>query len=165
MAAIGFWTDDRVTALVAFHAAGFSCRVIGEMMGASRNAIIGRIYRMGLSPPVVKKAAAPKKKREKRSTASHDQIIHRIVRANGNSNQMRVFASIQRNQYKLRCVEIECLTTFEDLTGCRYPVGDGPFLFCNGPRMEGKSYCLNHAALCFQPPRILTDKAPLREVA
>lgn len=149
-------------------AEGSSCRQIAEALGdTTRNACIGKINRLGLSKPLVKKPFTKKKraKRAKRSSASHDQIIHRIVRANGNSNQMRRMATIQREQYRLRSVEIECTTTFEDLAGCRYPVGNGPFLFCNGPRMDGKSYCVAHAALCFEAPRILTDKAPLREVA
>lgn len=163
---ISNWTKEREETLAKLWAEGSSCRQIAESLGdTTRNACIGKINRLGLSKPLVKKPFVKKKRAAKRSSASHDQIIHRIVRVNGNSNHMRRMETIQRDQYRLRCVEIECTTIFEDLTGCRYPVGDGPFLFCNGPQVEGNSYCRSHAALCWVAPLPFKDKAPLREVA
>lgn len=173
MAAIGFWTEDRVTALVGLYAEGFSCRIISEKLGGTRNAIIGRIHRMKLPAPEVKKPLRPKKARAKKagakkSSANHETMITRIVRSNGNSNQMRVLSVTERAQYKVRCVELEPLNkTLLDLERgeCRQPYGDGPFTFCGHPAKEGSSYCVPHHHLNWQVPRILTDKAPVREVA
>jgi len=34
----------------------------------------------------------------------------------------------------------------EQRTGCAWPIGDGPFLFCNAPVKEGRSWCPHHFA-------------------
>ena len=35
---------------------------------------------------------------------------------------------------------------------CRYPAGDGPFLFCGSPAKEDSSYCPEQHALCYERP-------------
>lgn len=158
---ISNWTKEREETLAKLWAEGSSCRQIAAEFGdVSRNAVIGKIHRLGLSQPLIKKPN-PTKKLAKQSIG---RTIYRIERADRNGS-LRVRQTVEREEYKLRCVEIECTTTFEDLTGCRYPAGDGPFLFCNGPRIDGKSYCVAHNALCWIPPAPVKDKAPLREVA
>lgn len=37
-------------------------------------------------------------------------------------------------------------------TTCRYPIGDGPFVFCGHEKQAGSSYCPGHHALCYVPP-------------
>lgn len=34
---------------------------------------------------------------------------------------------------------------------CRFPFGDGPFLFCAEVQKLGSSYCAEHHAECFRP--------------
>jgi len=45
------WTDDRVAELRERWAKGDSAGVIGKAMGLSRNAIVGKAYRLGLTTP------------------------------------------------------------------------------------------------------------------
>ena len=40
------------------------------------------------------------------------------------------------------------------LNGCRYPSGDGPYLFCGNPQRDGSSYCAYHHKKCnYMPER------------
>lgn len=36
---------------------------------------------------------------------------------------------------------------------CRFPSGDGPFTFCGRVKRDDSSYCREHHALCYIPPR------------
>ena len=170
---ISIWTKEREAVVARLWADGRSAREIAiELGGTTRNAIIGKINRLDLPKPEgkIKKSTNPigRKRLAKRSTASHDVMIHRIVRANSNSNQMRVLSVSERAQYKIRCVEIEPLNkSLLDLekNDCRYAYGDGPFLFCGHPVKDGSSYCILHHHLCWVAPLPVRDRAPLREVA
>jgi GcrA cell cycle regulator len=157
----GLWPEEHAQELTRLVASGMVYRLIAESLNEkfgtahTKNAIVGKVQRLNLTPPA-KEKRPPYVRKPKRSTANkgHHHTVDRIVRANGNSNAMRVIKTVELEQYKLRCVEIECTTTFDDVTGCRYPVGDGPFLFCNGAKTEGSSYCLNHHILCHDKPRV-----------
>jgi hypothetical protein len=43
------------------------------------------------------------------------------------------------------------MKTLLELEGgdCRYPFGDGPFLFCGDPAQDKSSYCSGHHEICF----------------
>lgn len=165
----GGWTVEQSLALERYVGDGDSYSVaaakINEEYGTnfSRNAAIGRANRIGLSAPI-----KPPQPRKPRVYKPKDRTLTRIVRANGNSNAMRIVTLSERTEFKLRCVEIEPLnkTLIELKKGdCRQPYGDGPFTFCGHPARAGSSYCTPHHHLNWEPRRILTDKAPVREVA
>ena len=115
-------------------------QIAAEMAcGFTRNAIIGRIHRLGL----------PLRGQLKRSPRIKRQRIEsiRMVRANSNSNAIRIIESATLESAKLRCAEVEPQNVaLVDLSseGCRYPYGDSPFVFCNHPRIDGQSYCGPH---------------------
>jgi GcrA cell cycle regulator len=46
--ASGFWTLERIKTLVELYVSGMSCKVIGEALGCSKNAVIGKANRLGL---------------------------------------------------------------------------------------------------------------------
>lgn len=43
-----FWTDEKVAELKTLWTKGDSAAVIGKTMGATRNAILGKVHRLGL---------------------------------------------------------------------------------------------------------------------
>lgn len=154
------WTDDRIDRLKALHAEGYSCSQIAADLGdATRNAVIGKVNRLGLHRDrPAKKVAAPRAPRS-RANKGHQHTVTRISRANGNSNALRMFETTVQ-EYKLRCVEIvpRNLTLMDLEPGdCRYAYGDGPMVFCGHPIKAGSSYCVPHHHLCWVPP--VTQKA------
>lgn len=137
------WNDTMDVELRKLHGEGYSSsQIAGFMqMGLSRNAVIGRVFRLGLSRPIVRK------NREAKVARTHKPVV-RIVRANGNSNGFRVNISVETDSFMPRCVEVVPLhAQLMDLNQgqCRYPYGDGPFTFCAQP--AGGSYCPAHTRL------------------
>ena len=45
----GFWTPERLVMLHQLHAAGLPYAEIGQRLGTTKNAISGKVYRMGLN--------------------------------------------------------------------------------------------------------------------
>lgn len=165
------WSERAVVDLTLMWADGLTCKQIGLKLGFTRNAIVGKVQRLKLPVPEGKKAVirkgravGPYKKKSTANTGQH-HLITRIVKANGNSNEMKVTQSITSAQYKLRCVEVKCTVPFADVTGCRYTDGDGPFLFCDGPQQAGSSYCTPHFHLTRQEPKPFLDKVMRRFAA
>jgi hypothetical protein len=171
VAAIGFWTADRIEKMRSLYADGYSCGAIGRDLGASRNAVVGKVHRMGLeSPPgkkydasksLMKKARVPK---QKTKTTTHTHILARIFK-NGSIPQG---LEIIRSKYEMRCVDVVplnlTLAELNDKTQCHYIPGDD-LLYCGHPIMPGSAYCLPHHHLVWVPPAPVKDKAPLREAA
>jgi GcrA cell cycle regulator len=168
------WTDELIAELTRFWAEGYSSSIIAEKLGITRNAVVGKINRLDLPTPLVPKTTrirntgTGERKRAPRQAKPRKQVIKtyqsiRAVRVNGNSDSMRLIMSPVANLPELRCVEIDpLLISLEDIRKgeCRYPYGDGPFLFCGHVAVEGSSYCKPHKALCSEPPR-----APIQRFA
>jgi GcrA cell cycle regulator len=123
-------------------------------MGFTRNAILGKVHRLGISGrecdsnrTYVKKTPAEieatKRKKEERRRERRRAYRAAIVKSTINLGA-------------LRCVEVEPLhKSLADLgrDDCRYPYGDGPYTFCGNPQREGHSYCGPHMALSFRRER------------
>lgn len=164
------WSDDRVAELTRLWAEGYSQSIIAEKLGITRNMVCGKIYRLDLPPPLmpktclerVRRSSSGERKTVRRTPKPPKRVIQnyesvRAVRANGNSNAMRLIKTLTTDLPELRCVEIDPrLVSLEDLRRgeCRYPYGDGPFLFCGHLKLEGSSYCPEHHALCTEAPRV-----------
>lgn len=156
------WSDEHIADLTKLYAEGYSARAIGEKLGFSRNAIIGKARRLGLAPPESKRPVMRKGRELGARKHVERRTISRIV-AGGNYSLKVIKTTEAVEQFKLRCVEVEPQhVSLDDLTGCKYPYGDGPFTFCNHPKLEDSSYCGPHFHLCRELPRKLTDKIFVR---
>ena len=145
------WTDERVELLKTLWAEGLSAaQIANKMGGVTRNAVIGKVHRLGLSG---------------RATPAKPQ------RGCGSSQERReevVQAKPARTEYKPMIPEPDAITALVLDTGdmttvatiknnmCKWPIGDpakDDFHFCGQAAGAGKSYCTYHARLAFQPPQ------------
>jgi GcrA cell cycle regulator len=55
------WTPERIEALVRLWDEGVTTAEIGRRIGVSKNAVIGKVHRIGLVPRVVKEAPQPRR--------------------------------------------------------------------------------------------------------
>lgn len=85
-----FWTDKRVADLRDRWSAGDSASVIADALATTRNAIIGKVHRLGLSVRTVKNDARgknlPTAKRADRDTSNgsvQTQTINRAPKVDG----------------------------------------------------------------------------------
>jgi GcrA cell cycle regulator len=143
------WTEDRTAMLRKLFASGsFSCSGMAAELGngITRNAVIGKMHRLGLTGRIYDRPY-PRKTPEQIEAAKRTKYERRNERRR--AERMSIVKPAV-NLEALRCVEVEPLhKSLADLgrNDCRYPYGDGPYTFCGQPQREGHSYCGPHFAL------------------
>ena len=149
------WTDDRVETLTKLWADGLSAsQIAAELGGVTRNAVIGKVHRLGLSGRA--KAKSPNAARAKRAP-----------RATGYSPRSRVSAKTADG--RAIAINTPSRPPIEDMVApepkklsvvelsdkcCRWPYGDpatDDFHFCGHSPKEDSPYCEYHSRLAFQP--------------
>ncbi len=135
------WTEDRVEQLKQLWSEGLSASQIATRMGGvTRNAVIGKVHRLGLAGRATPTAPKPKivmnepeEVSYRSSNFSLDSLCHGVDRP--------TVSSIGTSQ-------------------CKWPIGDpaaDDFHFCGQSTSSNKPYCAYHSQLAFQP------SAPRRE--
>ena len=67
------WTDERVELLKKLWADGLSAsQIAAELGGITRNAVIGKVHRLGLSGRAKSPSSSAPRPRKARSSGSHD---------------------------------------------------------------------------------------------
>lgn len=109
----------------------------------SRNAVIGRLHRLGLT--VTDYSAMTKPRIVKQRVMSHPRTPMPRIR------KPAVRPVLPAETAALRCAEVVPRhVALMDLgaSDCRYPYGDGNFTFCGHPKLDDCSYCAAHYDLC-----------------
>jgi GcrA cell cycle regulator len=136
------WTNDQVARLRDDFEAGMSGQQMGALYGRTRNSVIGKLNRLGLTRPRIKRTPRP-------------------AGAVGLSRAARMVAQ--------RAIElpaaIEPPPEPAGLVGkplveladgeCRYPLPVEPVMFCSAPALAGSTWCAFHAYHCTRPSRPL----------
>jgi GcrA cell cycle regulator len=154
------WTRERIALLKRRWSRGVSARRIAQALGGgiSREAVLGKIHRLGLAGPAPgRKPAAAEGERRARARAARSRPTARpeatlpprawrlppgpAARAGGYVDDPRVDADIPLPQRR-SLLEL-------DRHACRWPIGDPrspDFLFCGAKPRRGKPYCAAHCA-------------------
>jgi GcrA cell cycle regulator len=154
------WSDKEIAEIKTLWSSGMSASMIGAKMGKSRNAIIGKVHRLGL--PYRKTDPALRLP----SFNSGDKKIIRRSRIKScelkKESEVRVPIPIQRaipvSVEKLP-VEIPewsgnmMLIPLEELRYgmCKWPTGDRNYKFCGCRAKRGKPYCEHHCTMAYLP--------------
>jgi GcrA cell cycle regulator len=137
------WTDERLDALKGHFAAGLTCRQIAAEIGVSRNAVIGKLSRLGLTrdkPP----GAEPRSKRPReRRGRSVPRLQYEMLREVYDEAAFTGGPVVSEH----RCSLFEL-----GKEHCRWPVnGDAEeFSFCGNTPMAGLPYCQGHTRLAYR---------------
>ena len=157
------WTTERVEQLRNYVTAGLTCSQIADEIGVTRNAVIGKIHRLGLSTAGRKPAALAKQMREGPLQARRQTRLVRLLRA---AHAQMAEAAQPRDPLQAPAVAPVIETTqiesarrcsLLELGGdrCRWPLGDpatASFAFCGNDAVTGFSYCVGHARLAYRLP-------------
>jgi GcrA cell cycle regulator len=142
------WTPERVEQLRTCVNAGLSCSQIALEIGVTRNAVIGKINRLGLSPG--SRVAAPGLPRP-RSLRTERMSQRRILRA--------IFAEpvVEMTMIEMAPVESADRCSLLELEHgkCRWPIndpGEVDFAFCGNDAVAGMSYCAGHVRVAYRFP-------------
>lgn len=141
------WTATRTRVALALFNSGLSAKeVAGELGGVSRNAVIGKVHRSGLSEENRKASRAAGQARAKRRQGSTDVAARRPVGRRSLPPKEAPPPSISDQQIPLE--QRRTLTQLDNAC-CHWPVGDpqsGDFFFCGAPKDNGDGipYCPSH---------------------
>ena len=187
------WTDDRVETLKTMWGEGKSASQIAkELGGVTRNAVIGKVHRLGLSnrtspapatpakaaasekpSPAVEPAPKPKASNQTGPTgiSAHAPIPPRrpIIKAGQplppqpSANEVSAEALATVKEVEKTAHRLSLMELTERT--CKWPVGDpatDDFWFCGHPVQTGKPYCEAHVAVAFQPMSSRRDRRASR---
>jgi GcrA cell cycle regulator len=144
MPAASCWTDDRVQTLTRLWRDGLSASQIARTLagGLTRNAVIGKVHRLGLSGRAAPSPPVPRVQRETRSRRG----VERRAPAPSRSAPTRVPTPPPPS--------VGAATILTVRRGqCRWPIGDprdGGFSLCGCSSVRG-AYCAGHAELAYRP--------------
>lgn len=152
------WTKDRVSTLRKLWFEGLSATEIGQRLGCTRNAVLGKVHRIGLSGrrTPVRKSIERRADRLSPKLAPRSNVPVRAKRAKPvppppiKAPEPPTPRPIPKGRYRDPLPGSKPVASIDLATGCRFPLGQYPFEFCNLPMLEGKSWCVDHAAVVFQ---------------
>ena len=180
------WTDERVEILTKMWAEGNSASQIAkELGGVTRNAVIGKVHRLGLSNRTttststkseVKTKSTPKNGPKSKQKARKPEITEpksdsvtslrrQIIPAGQplppqpSANEISPEALARVSEIEKKAKKLSLLELTEKT--CKWPVGDPAteeFWFCGLATQSGKPYCEAHVGVAFQPMNSRRDR-------
>ena len=137
------WTDERLELLKGHFAAGLTCRQIAAEIGVSRNAVIGKLSRLGLTrdkPPDGEPRAKRPRERRGRSVPRLQYEMLREVYDEAAFTETPVESAHRCSLFEL------------SKERCRWPVNSEAeeFSFCGNTPLAGLPYCQGHTRLAYR---------------
>ena len=159
LASSATWSSERIELLKSHFHAGLSCSQIAREIGVTRNAVIGKLNRLGLSRPKdvigrqlqhgrTARLARPKGPRSFRPKRSHLTIVsqHEMLMAAFPAPAPRVEDIPIHNGRGCTLLEL-------GQGQCRWPInspGADDFCFCGNEPIKGLPYCAGHARIAYR---------------
>ena len=163
------WTDDRVDILKKLWAEGLSASQIANRLGGvTRNAVIGKVHRLGLSGRTTTsraKAPRPRRRTAPKTANTGSGSGGGGYRTSGNLALKTYYDTDAVAETQLMPSPVEeliipveerasILTLKESM--CRWPIGDpgdSDFHFCGRSSDQSTPYCEFHSRVAYQPPQ------------
>jgi GcrA cell cycle regulator len=163
------WTQDREDLLKKLHGEGLSASQIATRITATgfdvtRNAVIGKANRMGLTggDKPRRSTRSPRKRQPKSGNALNMVFGGQIGRKSA-----KLFLEAEPftpgPELVIPLHERKTLLQLED-TDCRWGIGDpkeADFHFCGKAKVPGLPYCEHHCRRAYQPPQERRKRIPV----
>jgi GcrA cell cycle regulator len=137
------WTPDRIEELKFLFDAGRTCSQIAREIGVTRNAVIGKLSRLGFSRPRGDNGIPRARRPRDSALRRHVRILRRL------HAEMEAVAPEEPISDQQRCSLFEL-----SQQTCRWPIGrpgaDG-FGFCGNAPVNGFPYCPGHSRMAYRP--------------
>jgi len=153
------WTDERVETLKKLWADGLSAsQIAAELGGITRNAVIGKVHRLGLSGRAKTPSSSLPRPRKPRAPSQIFRSMRAAMRGNTALATHPVYEAEVEPEPELleNVIPIGQRCSILELTEdkCHWPIGDPghpDFFFCGGKTTIGMPYCGYHARVAYQP--------------
>ena len=147
------WSSDRVEQLKRCFDAGLTCSQIAREIGVTRNAVIGKMNRMGLSRP--RDLLAAQMRRAAKLARPRRDSLRRLTVIAQRKMLREAFPQAQPEEIPIH--NGRGCTLLELKQGqCRWPInepGAENFCFCGNEAFAGFSYCAGHARIAYRGAR------------
>lgn len=149
------WSEEQLEQLHKLAGVGLSAGEIGARIGKTRNAVVGKCHRIGIplgsksapavhySKHVARPKDAPPRPRQRHKRATTPILKPTILPPPPKEPPVPI---------EPRKIELTELSADD----CKWPIGDGPFLFCGNPRdtalngVEQVPYCFQHCRVAYR---------------
>lgn len=165
------WTDDRVELLKKLWSDGLSAsQIAAELGGITRNAVIGKVHRLGLSGRAKAPSSTAPRPRKPRAASQMFRAPRPMMRGNTALATMPAYDYEPEPEPEVveNIIPIGQRCTLLELNDdkCHWPIGDPgqpDFFFCGGKTNTGVPYCGYHSRVAYQPVTDRRrDKRPMR---
>ena len=155
------WNDERVEALKKLWADGLSAsQIAGRLGGVTRNAVIGKVHRLGLAGRATTSRMKSHPRRVRTQAARRLMKTHQPINIGNRAFRNLYLADSEpyvppAEEVVIPLNERKYIQTLTE-TCCRWPIGDPQqpdFHFCGKNKIPGLPYCEVHARRAFQPPQ------------
>ena len=145
------WSPERIAQLKSCFNAGMSCSQIAREIGVTRNAVIGKMNRMGLSQP--RNPAAAQARRDAKSARPRTRTRWSAFSVADQRTLLReAFPQARVEEIPIHdgrgCTLLELAQD-----RCRWPINDPGaenFRYCGNEAFAGVPYCTGHARLAYR---------------
>jgi GcrA cell cycle regulator len=148
--ALSPWTEERIVDLKLYAEQGYSCSQIAGLLGnATRNSVVGKLHRLGISTVNQPGGGSRKKNPTPRRSVAKSRVF--ATRWGASDDHVKPPLDLSR----LRAADLIPLHVSLVQLGassCRFPYGDGPFTFCGHDTLGQGSYCDQHHWLVYKAP-------------
>ncbi|MBS0234951.1 MAG: GcrA cell cycle regulator [Proteobacteria bacterium] len=151
------WTDERVELLKRLWSEGLSAsQIAGRLGSVTRNAVIGKVHRLGLSGRAT--TSRMKSHRPRTRMASVKRPAKPRFAQSGNPAVRALYMDAEAyvapaEEIEIPLAERKTIQTLGECS-CRWPIGDPQtpeFHFCGRTKVPLLPYCEVHARRAFQP--------------
>ncbi|KQP30882.1 GcrA cell cycle regulator [Methylobacterium sp. Leaf104] len=152
------WSDERVDLLRRLWEDGLSASQIATQLGGvTRNAVIGKVHRLGLSGRVKSGETSGASPRKTVREAELEVVAPALAVAEPDTAPVAFEAPVAAPAVVAPVsLTISRRVTIMDLreSMCRWPIGDPTspdFHYCGDRSITGLPYCTTHAQIAYQP--------------
>ena len=174
---LAVWTEDRVELLSKLWLNGVTAaEITSQLGGTTRNAVIGKAYRLGLSNQKRQKKTSHEEETEEAESAAVEtdsapiaetddqEIALDALDADDDASEGTVDDATSARLAEALSEKLQLMQLSEKT--CKWPIGDpatDDFWFCGLPSMPGKPYCEPHNKLATQPLTSRKDRKNARK--
>ncbi|MEM7619393.1 MAG: GcrA family cell cycle regulator [Pseudomonadota bacterium] len=171
------WTDERVDLLKKLWSEGLSASQIANRLGGvTRNAVIGKVHRLGLSGRATTSRVKSVKTRKNTAKSPNRVIKPKFINvAQAALKKGLDEKALSKNENVSHALEElfippeerASITSLKE-NSCRWPIGDptdDDFHFCGRKKVPGTPYCEFHCQVAFQPAQTRRRKKDFKQLA
>ena len=132
------WNQQKVDDLKKLWSEGVATSRIGEQLGFTKNAVIGKAFRLGLE----RRQNSRKKNVNSQSASSVTMYRETIASGHSQTTQKREVTR-RREKFSFK----KSIVGTGSFKSCQWPIGDPleeGFHYCGGQNIPTKPYCIEH---------------------